>query len=83
MFFEVFQPGVENLLHTVHFGAEQFALFVESPVDFVETLIDSLFEIAQALVIDEEADQNGQCRQPGAYRRDYHLHQGSQGNSLS
>jgi hypothetical protein len=37
------QPSVQNLLHTIHLGAEQLALFAES-------LIDALLEIAELLV---------------------------------
>ena len=35
MFFEMFQAGVDDLLHTVHFAAEQFFPIVNMPVSLV------------------------------------------------
>ena len=70
MLFEMFQAGIQNLLNAEHFRSQQIPLFVE-------TLLGAFLKIAEALIIDEKTDQNRQCRQSGAYGRDYHLCQRS------
>jgi len=73
MLLEVFQAGVENLLNSVHLRPQHFALF---PL-FHETLVHSLFKIAQPLIVDEETDKDRQGWQSGADSRDYQLSKGS------
>ena len=68
MFFEVFQARVDDLLHPVHFGPKQVPDIVDVPVSVGKTNVDrpckivpALIKIVQALIIDMDADQRGDC----------------------
>jgi len=86
-FFEMLEAGVENLFHTVHFGAQRFfGGFVsvigigESLIHVEKTLIHAPFEIGQALVVDQKAHKDregGQSSSDGCNRqleRGTHFH---------
>jgi hypothetical protein len=62
MFFEVFQARVDDLLHAIHFGPEQFFDIVNVPIGIV-----------QALIIYQYADQHGNRWESGCGKRRHQL----------
>jgi hypothetical protein len=58
MFFEMFQPRIDDLLHAIHFGPEQFLDIVNVPVCIV-----------QALIIDQYANQHCNRGESGCGKR--------------
>jgi hypothetical protein len=66
VFFEVFQSRVHYLFDTEEIGTKAFP-----QVD--ESLIHALFQVAETLIIDRKADQNGQHWQSGADGHDHQL----------
>jgi hypothetical protein len=60
MFFEMFQAGGDDLLHTIHFGSQQFFAVVNVPIGLRKSDIHCAGEIVQTLVVDKYADKHGE-----------------------
>jgi hypothetical protein len=80
MFFDVFQSRIDYLLHTVHFGPEHVADIVDVAIRVCEpnfnvckTKIYRPREIIQTLIIDQYADQRGNCWESGCGNRQHQL----------
>jgi hypothetical protein len=65
-FFEMPEAGVHDLLNTEEFGSEKIPQIEQallgSLVQLRKPLVKSLLEIGEAVVIEKDADQNGQRR---------------------
>ena len=70
MLFEMPEAGVHYLFEAVELGPEHLAMLGEP-------LIHLPAQISEPLVVDQQADQNGQGRQPGGNSRNHHLSQGT------
>ena len=81
--FEMLQSGIHNLRNSIQAGTKQIALFVEAPVDISKSLIHPFFNIAKTFVINQEADQNGQRRQPDSNSRNNYLSERTPGSILA
>jgi hypothetical protein len=82
--FEMPEAGVHDLFDTIEFGPEHFPMLSEALihalVKFGTTLIDLSAQVSQALVVDQQADQNGQRRQSGGNGRNHHLNKRAHDN---
>jgi hypothetical protein len=92
----VFQACVDDLFHSEHFGPEQVPDMVNMPIcvrktsiDLGKPRIDGSRKIVQALIIDQYADQYGNCGEGRCGKRrhqlirNYHSSQAYQMNSFA
>jgi hypothetical protein len=73
MFFEMFQPRIDNLLHAEHFAAKDLFDVVDVPVRVRKPDVDGPREIVQALIIDQDADKHGKSGKGGRGKSRYQL----------
>lgn len=63
MFFQMFQPRVNDLFHSKHLGAKGFFYVIDMTISVREPNVDGAGKIVQPLIIDEDADKHGKCRE--------------------
>jgi hypothetical protein len=73
MFFEMFQPRIDDLLHAIHFGPEQVPNIVDVTICVCKTNVECARKIIQTLVIEEYADQHGNRGKSGSSNRNHQL----------
>jgi hypothetical protein len=71
--FEVFEAGVHHLFDAIEFGSEHFPMLSEALIHSPVKVGDLFSQVSQPLVVNEEADQNGQRRQSGSKSCNRHL----------